>query len=90
MSGAEVEDDDGVGVVGDVVRKGGVRDEQHPVGRGGKGEHPNCGVAVGVRRRAALRGAVGVVPNSGVLGVGDEFSALVMIGFRCPRRSTWL
>ena len=66
MSSGEVKDDDGVGVVGDVVGKGGVQDEQHPVGRGGEGEHPTSGVVEDGRLRAALRGAVGVVPNSGV------------------------
>ena len=66
VSSAEVAEDDGVGVVGDVVGKGGVRDEQHPVGRGGEGEHPTSGVVEGGRLRAALRGAVVVDPNSGV------------------------
>ena len=37
---------------------------------------------------AALRGAVVVVPNSDVGGVVDEFWALGMTGFRCPKRST--
>ena len=42
------------------------------------------------RLRAAIRGAVGVVPNSDVGGAGVEFLELVTMGLRCPRRSTWM
>ena len=90
MSGAEVEEDGVVGVVGDMVGLGGVRDEQHPVGLGGGGQHPTSGVVDDERLRAALRGALGVVPNSGVLEDGVEFLMLRMSGFRCLRRSAWL
>ena len=90
MSGAEVEEGGVVGVVVDMVGLGGVRDEQHPVGRGGGGQHPTSGVVDDERLRAAIRGALGVVPNSGVLEDGVEFLMLRMSGFRCPRRSAWL
>ena len=88
MSGAEVEEDGVVGVVGDIVGLGGVRDEQHPVGRGGGGEHQTSDVVDDERLRAALRGVLGVVPNSGVVENGVEFLALRVAGFRCPRCST--
>ena len=65
---AEVGD---VGVVNDrccrlVVVEGEVRDEQHQVGRNGGREHPTSGVVEAGCLRAALRGVLGVVPNSGV------------------------
>ena len=88
MSGAELGIDGGVGVVGDLVDEGEVREEQHPVGRGGGGEHPSSGVADDEHLRAALRGDLGVGPNSGVVEHGVEFLALVKIGSRFPRRST--
>ena len=90
MSGAEVEGDGVVGVVGDMVGLGGFRDEQHPVRRGCGGEHPTSGVVDDERLSAALRGVLGVVPNSGVLEDGVEFLTWRMSGFRCPRRSTWV
>ena len=46
--------------------------------------HQNSGVVEDGHLGAALQGAVGDVPNSDVGGVGDEFLALVMVGFRCP------
>ena len=90
VSGAEVEEEGVVGVVGDIVGFGGVRNEQHPVGRCGGGEHPTSGVVDDERLRAALRGVLGVVPNSGALEDGVEFLTWRMSGFRCPRRSTWV
>ena len=42
--GAELGVDDGVDVVGALVEEGEVRGAQHPVGRGGGGEHPTSGV----------------------------------------------
>ena len=87
MSGDEVVEDGVVGVVGDIVEEGEVRDEQRPVGRGGGGEHPTSGVADDRHLRAALRGVLGVVPNSGVVETGVEFLTLRVAGFRCPRRS---
>ena len=86
--GAELGVDGGVGVVGALVEEGDVREEQHPVGRGGGGEHPTSGVADDEHLRAALRGVLGVVPNSGVVEDGVEFLALRVTGFRCPRCST--
>ena len=88
MLGVEVEEGGVVGVVVDMVGLGGVRDEQHPVGRGGGGEHPTSGVVDDERLRAAIRGVLGVVPNSGVVEDGVEFLTLRMSGFRCQRRST--
>ena len=88
MSGAEVGVDGGVGVVGALVEEGDVREEQHPVGRGGGGEHPTSGVVDDEHLRAALRGVLGVVPNSGVVENGVEFLALRVTGFRCSRCST--
>ena len=88
VSGAELEVDGGVGVVGDLVEEGEFRGEQHPVGRGDGGEHPTSGVVDDERLCAALRGVLGVVPNSGVFEDGVEFLELGMTGFRCPRRST--
>ena len=88
MSGAEVEEDGVVGVVWDMVGLGGVRDEQHPVWWGGGGEHPTSGVVDDERLRAALRGDLGVGPNSGVFEDGVEFLTLRVTGFRCPRRLT--
>ena len=86
--GAELGVDGGVGVVGALVEAGDVREEQHPVGRGGGGEHPTSGVADDEHLRAALRGVLGVGPNSGVVENGVEFLALRVAGFRCPRCST--
>ena len=74
--GAELGVDGGVGVVGALVEEGDVREEQHPVGRGGGGEHPTSGVADDEHLRAALRGVLGVGPNSGVGADGVEFLAL--------------
>ena len=88
VSGAELGVDGGVGVVGDLVAEGEVREEQHPVGRGGGGEHPTSGVADDEHLCAALRGVLGVGPNSGVGENGVEFLALGVTGFLCPRRST--
>ena len=85
-SSAEVEEDDGVGVVGALVEEGDVREEQHPVGRGGGGEHPTSGVADDEHLRAAIRGVLGVGPNSVVGENGVEFLALGVTGIRCPRR----
>ena len=90
MSGAEFGVDGGVGVVGALVEEDDVREEQHPVGRGGGVEHPTSGVADDEHLRAALRGVLGVGPNSGVVENGVEFLALRVTGFRCPRCSTWL
>ena len=68
VSVAEVGD---VGVVNNrccriIDVEGGLRGEQHPVGRGGGREHPTSGVVEAGCLRAALRGVLGVVPNSGV------------------------
>ena len=80
---------EGEGVSGRCCRRrcDGVRVGLHPAERGVGGEHPYSGVAVAVSQRAAIRGAVGVVPNSGVGGAVDEFWALVKMGFRYPRSS---
>ena len=83
--GAELGVDGGVGVVGVPVGKGDVREKQHPVGRGGGGEHPTSGVVDDEHLRAAIRGVLGVGPNSGVVENGVEFLALRVAGFRCPR-----
>ena len=85
--GAELGVGGDVGVVGDLVEEGESRDEQHPVGRGGGGEHPTSGAADDEHLRAALRGVLGVGPNSVVGENGVEFLALGVTGFRCPRRS---
>ena len=66
MFGAELGVDDGVDVVGALVDEGEVRGAQHPVGRGDGGDHPTSGVVDDERLRAALRGDLGVVPNSDV------------------------
>ena len=86
--GAELGVDGGVGVVGVLVGEGEVREEQHPVGRGGGGEHPTSGVVDDEHLRAALRGVLGVGPNSVVGEDGVEFVAWRVAGFRCPRCST--
>ena len=86
--GAELGVDGGVGVVVVLVGEGNVREEQHPVRRGGGGEHPTSGVADDDHLRAALRGVLGVGPNSVVGEDGVEFLALMVAGFRCPRCST--
>ena len=86
--GAELGVDGGVGVVGALVEEGEVRGAQHPVGRGDGGDHPTSGVADEEHLRAALRGVLGVGPNSGVVENGVEFLALRVTGFRCPRCST--
>ena len=88
MSGAELGVDGGVGVVGDLVEEGEFYGEQHPVGRGDGGGHPTSGVADDEHLRAALRGVLGVGPNSVVGENGVEFLALGVTGIRCPRRST--
>ena len=72
MSGAEVVEDGDAGGR-DCRRRGDVRVGQHPAWRGAGGEHPYSGVAVVVHQRAAILGAVGVVPNSGVGEAVDEF-----------------
>ena len=59
-------------VIGDVAMKL-VLD---PAVRGVGEEHQCSGVAVDFQHRAALRGAVGVVPNSDVGGSVVEFWAL--------------
>ena len=84
MSGAEVVED-GVAGGGGCRGRGGVRVGQHQAGRCVGVEHPYSGVAVVVRQRAAIRGAVRVVPNGGVGGAVDEFWALVKMGFRYQR-----
>ena len=86
--GAELGVDDGVDVVGALVDEGEVRGAQHPVGRGDGGGHPTSGVVDDERLRAALRGVLGVVQNSGVVENGVDFLALRVTGFRCPRCST--
>ena len=88
VSGAELGVDGGVGVVGDLVEEGEFREEQHQVGRCDGGGHPTSGVADDEHLRAALRGVLGVGPNSGVVENGVEFLALRVTGFRCPVRST--
>ena len=62
------------------TRWGGVAVESTPTG----------GVVDDERLRAALRGVLGVVPNSGVVEDGVEFLSLWKIGFRFPRHSTSL
>ena len=52
-----------------------------------EGEHPYSGVWVGVRHSAALRGVLGVGPNSAVGEAVVEFWALREMGFRSPRNS---
>ena len=66
MSGAELGVDGGVGVVEDIGEEGEFREEQHTVWRGDGGEHPTSGVVDDERLRAAIRGDLGVVPNSDV------------------------
>ena len=75
-------------VLSGTVEEGEFREEQHPVGRGDGGGHPTSGVADDEHLRAALRGVLGVGPNSGVVENGVEFLALRVTGFRCPRCST--
>ena len=75
-------------VLSETVEEGEFREEQHPVGRGDGGDHPTSGVVDDERLRAALRGVLGVGPNSGVVENGVEFLALGVTGFRCPRCST--
>ena len=88
VSGAELEVDGGVGVVGGLVNEGEFHGERHPVGRGDGGGHPTSRVADDGHLRAALRGDLGFGPNSVVVENGVEFLALGVTGFRCPRRST--
>ena len=80
----------GLALSGTLLNNVGVREDQHPVWRGGGGEHPTSGVADDERLRAAIRGVLGVGPNSGVFEDGVEFLTFVRIGFRFPRRSTSL
>ena len=75
-------------VLSETVEEGEFREEQHPVGRGDGGGQQTSGVAGDEQLRAALRGVLGVVTNSGVLEDGVEFLTLRVAGFRCTRRST--
>ena len=73
LSGAEVVEGEDVGDCGSRRRRGAVRVKQYPAGRGGGVDHPYSGVGVGVRYSAALRGVLGVGPNSDVGGAMIEF-----------------
>ena len=73
MAGAEVAEGKDVGDCGFRRGRGVVRVEQYPAWRGGGAGHPYSGVEVGVRHSAALRGVVGVGPNSDVGGAMVEF-----------------
>ena len=75
-------------VLSGTVEEGEFREEQHPVGLGGGGEHPTSGVVDDERLRAALRGVLGVGPNSVVGEDGVEFLVLRVTEFWCPQCST--